>query len=57
MLTLPLVCVLFPLDAAASILDGSLLAAKQTDYMSYVQVRRGVCASWVLRAGKGPHAI
>ncbi|KAF5829360.1 hypothetical protein DUNSADRAFT_16194 [Dunaliella salina] len=38
MLTLPLVCALFPLDAAASILDGSLLAAKQTDYMSYVQI-------------------
>ena len=39
MLTLPIVCALFPLDAAASILDGSLLAAKQTNFMSYVQVR------------------
>ncbi|KAJ9521328.1 hypothetical protein QJQ45_001287 [Haematococcus lacustris] len=35
--TLPLVALLFPLDAAASIMDGSLLAAKQTDYMSVVQ--------------------
>ncbi|KAJ9513571.1 hypothetical protein QJQ45_006119 [Haematococcus lacustris] len=35
--TLPLVALLFPLDAAASIMDGSLLAAKQTDYMSAVQ--------------------
>lgn len=42
LLTLPLVCAFFPLDAAASILDGSLLAAKQTDYMSFVQV--GGCA-------------
>ncbi|KAJ9513831.1 hypothetical protein QJQ45_020908 [Haematococcus lacustris] len=36
--TLPLVALLFPLDAAASIMDGSLLAAKQTDYMSAVQI-------------------
>jgi hypothetical protein len=37
--TLPMVAALFPLDAIASILDGSLLAAKHTDYMSVVQVR------------------
>eukprot|EP00197_Chlamydomonas_leiostraca_P002935 CAMPEP_0202858174 /NCGR_PEP_ID=MMETSP1391-20130828/817_1 /ASSEMBLY_ACC=CAM_ASM_000867 /TAXON_ID=1034604 /ORGANISM="Chlamydomonas leiostraca, Strain SAG 11-49" /LENGTH=615 /DNA_ID=CAMNT_0049537061 /DNA_START=313 /DNA_END=2161 /DNA_ORIENTATION=+ len=36
--TLPMVAALFPLDAAASIMDGSLLAAKQTDYLSYVQI-------------------
>ncbi|KAG2500414.1 hypothetical protein HYH03_001984 [Edaphochlamys debaryana] len=35
---LPMICVLFPLDAVASILDGSLLAAKQSNYLSVVQI-------------------
>jgi hypothetical protein len=35
---LPVICSCFPLDAAASIMDGSLMAAKQTDYMAVVQV-------------------
>jgi hypothetical protein len=40
MASLPLVCVFFPLDALGSILDGSLLAAKQSNFMSAVQVGR-----------------
>jgi Na+-driven multidrug efflux pump len=36
--TLPLVAVLLPLDAAASIMDGGLLAASQTDLLSVIQV-------------------
>ncbi|GLC52686.1 hypothetical protein PLESTB_000657200 [Pleodorina starrii] len=35
---LPLLCAFFPIDAAASIMDGSLLAAKQSNYMSAVQI-------------------
>lgn len=45
LLTMPMVAALFPVDAAASIMDGSLLAAKQTDYLSFVQVRRMTGAS------------
>jgi hypothetical protein len=40
MATLPMVCALFCLDAAASIMDGALLAAKQSNFMSIVQVGR-----------------
>lgn len=39
LMALPMVCLMFPLDAAASIMDGSLLAARQTNFMSYTQVR------------------
>ncbi len=35
---LPLICAFLPIDAAASIMDGSLVAAKQTTYMSAVQI-------------------
>lgn len=35
---LPLVAFLLPLDAAASIMDGGLLAASQTDALSIIQV-------------------
>lgn len=35
---LPLVAVFLPLDAAASIMDGGLLAASQTDLLSAIQV-------------------
>lgn len=38
LLTLPLVCAMFPLDALGTIMDGSLIAAKQTDYLGAVQV-------------------
>ena len=37
-MTLPMVCLMLPLDALASIFDGSLMAAKQTDYLSAVQI-------------------
>eukprot|EP00798_Chlamydomonas_sp_ICE-L_P016261 gene16261-22439_t len=36
--TLPLLCFCFPFDAVASIMDGSLMASKQTDYLSVVQI-------------------
>ncbi|GLC71691.1 hypothetical protein PLESTF_001149900 [Pleodorina starrii] len=39
---LPLLCAFFPIDAAASIMDGSLLAAKQSNYMSAVQIAGSV---------------
>ncbi len=35
---LPLVCLCIPFDAATAILDGSLFAAQQTAYMTYIQV-------------------
>ncbi|PNH08342.1 hypothetical protein TSOC_005062 [Tetrabaena socialis] len=38
MMALPLVCAFFPIDAAGAILDGSLLAAKQSNFMSAVQI-------------------
>ncbi|PNW83984.1 hypothetical protein CHLRE_04g213000v5 [Chlamydomonas reinhardtii] len=38
MMSLPLICIFFPIDAAGSILDGSLLAAKQSNYTAAVQV-------------------
>lgn len=37
-MSLPLICIFFPIDAAGSILDGSLLAAKQSNYTAAVQV-------------------
>jgi|LauGreStaDraftv2_3_1035109.scaffolds.fasta_scaffold04189_2 hypothetical protein len=33
-----MVALFLPLDAVASIMDGSLMAAKQTDYLSYIQI-------------------
>ncbi|KXZ50515.1 hypothetical protein GPECTOR_16g690 [Gonium pectorale] len=36
--SLPLICAFFAVDALGSIMDGSLLAAKQSNYMSAVQV-------------------
>ncbi len=36
--TLPMVAFFLPFDAIASIMDGSLMAAKQTDYLSYIQI-------------------
>lgn len=42
MTTLPLICAFFPVDAAASIMDGALMAAKQTNYMSAVQIAGSV---------------
>lgn len=36
--TLPMVAAFLPLDALASIMDGSLMASKQTNYLSYVQI-------------------
>lgn len=36
--TLPLICVLFPADAVASAMDGGLLAAQQTGYLSGIQI-------------------
>lgn len=47
MATLPLICLCFPIDAAASIMDGSLLAAKQSNYMSAVQVGERVRVCFV----------
>eukprot|EP00955_Chlamydomonas_euryale_P017780 189838-Chlamydomonas_euryale.AAC.7 len=38
LLTLPMVACFMPLDAIASIMDGSLMAAKETDYLSAVQI-------------------
>ncbi|KXZ50525.1 hypothetical protein GPECTOR_16g700 [Gonium pectorale] len=46
--TLPLICALFPVDAAAAIMDGSLLAAKQSNYMSVVQIVGSVVQYGVL---------
>ncbi|PNW83980.1 hypothetical protein CHLRE_04g213150v5 [Chlamydomonas reinhardtii] len=48
MATLPLICLCFPIDAAASIMDGSLLAAKQSNYMSAVQIVGSVVQYGVL---------
>ncbi len=49
---LPLVCAMLPLDAAASITDGGLMAASQTDALSIIQVSRGV---WPKGVTVGPH--
>ncbi len=38
MATLPMVCLLFPMDAAASIMDGCLLAAQQHDFLAGTQI-------------------
>ncbi len=38
LMTMPMVAVFMPLDSLASIMDGSLMAAKQTDYLSAVQI-------------------
>ncbi|GLI71084.1 hypothetical protein VaNZ11_016001 [Volvox africanus] len=38
LMALPMVCALFPMDAAGSIMDGALLAAKKANYMSAVQI-------------------
>ncbi|GAX79955.1 hypothetical protein CEUSTIGMA_g7394.t1 [Chlamydomonas eustigma] len=38
LMTLPLVAAFLPLDAVASIMDGGLMAAKQTDYLAYIQI-------------------
>ncbi|GIL64657.1 hypothetical protein Vafri_18572 [Volvox africanus] len=45
---LPMLCVFFPIDAAAAIMDGSLLAAKQSNYMSAVQIAGSVVQYFVL---------
>jgi Na+-driven multidrug efflux pump len=54
--TLPLVCALFPLDAAASIMDGCLLAAQQHDYLAAVQIVGSVAQfaalSWLVSNGQ-----
>ena len=42
LLTLPMVAIFLPFDALASIMDGSLMAAKQTDYLSGIQIA-GAC--------------
>lgn len=36
--TLPMIALFFPLDAVASIMDGSLMASKQTDYLAGIQI-------------------
>ncbi|GFR41644.1 hypothetical protein Agub_g2379, partial [Astrephomene gubernaculifera] len=55
MTALPMICLLFPLDAAASIFDGSLLAAKQSNYLSAVQIAGSVVQYgvmwWLVAAG------
>ncbi|EFJ47754.1 hypothetical protein VOLCADRAFT_91656 [Volvox carteri f. nagariensis] len=45
---LPMICIFFPLDAAAAIMDGSLLAAKQSNFMSAVQIAGSVVQYVVL---------
>ncbi|GLI71113.1 hypothetical protein VaNZ11_016204 [Volvox africanus] len=45
---LPMLCLFFPIDAAAAIMDGSLLAAKQSNYMSAVQIAGSVVQYFVL---------
>ena len=42
LLTLPMLCLMFPLDAAASAMDGGLLAAQQTGYLSGIQIAGAV---------------
>ncbi|KAG2500418.1 hypothetical protein HYH03_001987 [Edaphochlamys debaryana] len=53
--SLPLICIFFPIDAAGSIFDGSLLAAKQSNYLSAVQVFGSavqyVALMWVISNG------
>ena len=41
-----MVALFLPLDAIASIMDGSLLAAKQTDYLSYIQIAGAGIQVW-----------
>ena len=36
--TMPMIALFFPFDAVASIMDGSLMASKQTDYLSGIQI-------------------
>ncbi len=49
-MALPLICAFFPIDALASIMDGSLLAAKQSNYMSATQIG-GALMQYVVLAG------
>jgi Na+-driven multidrug efflux pump len=42
LLTLPMLCLMFPLDAAASAMDGGLLAAQQTGWLSGIQIAGAV---------------
>ncbi|MEW5309288.1 MAG: hypothetical protein WDW38_001184 [Sanguina aurantia] len=49
-MALPMVCLMFPLDAAASIMDGSLLAARQTNFMSYTQMAGAIVQCTMLYA-------
>ncbi|GIL85921.1 hypothetical protein Vretifemale_14446, partial [Volvox reticuliferus] len=44
---LPMLCIFFPIDAAAAIMDGSLLAAQQSNYMSAVQIAGSVVQYFV----------
>ncbi|KAG2444043.1 hypothetical protein HYH02_009241 [Chlamydomonas schloesseri] len=58
MVSLPLICIFFPIDAAGSILDGSLLAAKQSNYTAAVQIVGSVVQYGLLMyvaAGSGGH--
>ncbi|GFR41653.1 hypothetical protein Agub_g2395 [Astrephomene gubernaculifera] len=48
MSALPLICIFFAIDAAGSIMDGSLLAAKQSTYMSAVQIAGSVVQYFAL---------
>ncbi|GIL85991.1 hypothetical protein Vretimale_9034 [Volvox reticuliferus] len=38
LMALPLICAVCPIDAAGSIMDGALMAAKRSNYMSAVQI-------------------
>ncbi|GAX82713.1 hypothetical protein CEUSTIGMA_g10139.t1 [Chlamydomonas eustigma] len=38
LMALPMVAFFLPVDALSSIMDGGLMAAKQTDYLSYIQI-------------------
>lgn len=46
--TLPMICLLFPADAAASAMDGGLLAAQQTGYLSGIQIVGAIAQYGVL---------
>ncbi|KAG2426660.1 hypothetical protein HXX76_012971 [Chlamydomonas incerta] len=58
LVSLPLICIFFPIDAAGSILDGSLLAAKQSNYTAAVQIVGSVVQYGLLMyvaSGSGGH--